>query len=37
MSVFWGLVWGVITPAIMMLTMKYYLPVLSKRAQKAAA
>ena len=37
MSVFWGLIWGMVTVLIMMLTMKYYLPVLSRRAKKAAS
>lgn len=37
MSIIWSVVWGVLALAIMSLTIKYYLPVLSKRAQVMAS
>lgn len=33
MSIIWSLVWGVLALAIMSITIKYYLPMLTKRAQ----
>lgn len=32
MSIIWSLIWGILALAIMSITIKYYLPVLSKRA-----
>lgn len=37
MSIIWGIVWGILTLVIMSLTIKYYLPVLSKRSQMVAS
>ena len=33
MSIIWGLVWGILALAIMSITIKYYLPMLSKQSQ----
>ena len=35
MAVLWSILWGLITPAVMVLTIQYYLPRLSLRAQKS--
>lgn len=37
MSIIWSLIWGILTLAIMSITTKYYLPILSKRAQVVAS
>lgn len=37
MSIIWSVIWGILALAIMSITIKYYLPVLSKRAQVMAS
>lgn len=37
MSIIWSLIWGILALAIMSITIKYYLPMLSKRAQVMAS
>lgn len=37
MSIIWSLVWGLLTFAIMLITIKYYLPRLSERAKVSAS
>lgn len=37
MSIIWSLIWGILALAIMSITIKYYLPMLSKRAQVRAS
>lgn len=33
MSMIWSIVWGILTAAVMLITMKYYMPRLLKRVQ----
>lgn len=37
MSIIWGLIWGILALSIMSITIKYYLPMLSNRAQSMAS
>ena len=37
MSIIWSTVWGILALTIMFITIKYYLPMLSKRVQMVAS